>query len=121
MRLGGWLLSHINLAGTGVPRMGDESAILILVLVMVVLVLAGLEGMDARWEDPRPDRWPDDAASRHSRFRRRGRFAAFLVATRRLRARPEASPADRAHGGPRRLQGAQGERQEVKAKLPRKI
>src|SRR2546423_9209724 len=28
-----------------------------LVLLMVLFVLAGLEGMDARWEDPRPDRW----------------------------------------------------------------
>src|SRR6266513_2255320 len=42
-----------------------------------------------------------DAAPRHARLRRRGRFAAFLVAARRLRARAEASPADRAHGGSR--------------------
>src|SRR5437868_4799504 len=98
MRLGGWLLSHINLAGTGVQRMGDESAILIPVFVMVVLVLAGLEGIGARWEDPRPVRWPDDAASRHARIRRRGWFAAFRVATTQLRDRAEANPADRAHG-----------------------
>src|SRR5438045_1792930 len=38
-------------------RMSDESATLMLVLLMVLFVLAGLEGMDARWEDPRPDRW----------------------------------------------------------------
>src|SRR2546423_585438 len=71
-----------------------------LVLLMVLFVLAGLEGMDARWEDPRPDRW-QDATSSHARLRRRGRFAAFLVAARRLRARAEASQADRAHGGSR--------------------
>jgi len=63
--------------------MSDESATLMLVLLMVLFVLAGLEGMDARWEEPRPDRWPDDAASRRARLRRRGRFAAFLVAARR--------------------------------------
>jgi hypothetical protein len=95
--------------------MSDEPATLILVLVMVVFVLAGLEGM-GRWEDPRPDRWPV-AASRHARLRRSGRFAAFLVAARRLRARAEASPADRAQAD----RGLQGERREVKAKLPRKI